>query len=81
MFFGIAAVASLFVIALIIVAAVLAKVTRKMKEENKFVELEEDRFIELGEPDKICEDGELVEERIVKQAETISITTNFQGKA
>ena len=73
MFFGIAAVASLFVIALIIVAAVLAKVTRKMKEE--------DRFIELGEPDKICEDGELVEEKIVKQAETISITTNFQGKA
>ena len=61
------------VIALIIVAAVLAKVTRKMRYERK--------FIELDEPDKIDEYEELVEERIVKQAETISITTNFQGKA
>ena len=40
----------------------------------------ERKFIELDEPDEICDDGELVEERILKQAETISITTNFKEK-
>ena len=65
-------VVALLAVFLVIVVVILAKVTRRVKKENKFVELETLKEID--------EDEELVEERILKQVEAIRIATGIKEK-
>ena len=68
----VAAIVAAFLVIILFIAFILASFTRRMKKEDRFVELE--TFKEIDE------DEELVEERILHQAETTRISSSFSKK-